>query len=446
MAVPVVTLWSDGQKLDPSIELMSVEIAIRKLIADAGLKAGSLETTSTKHAELVQYYASDWDFIVSRADVQGLVVNVERGTLSVSAIALGERSALDIDYGLGELYELELEIDGGEQWAEMSSVGWDLPQQKLSAPEQAKQPKVKVGNLDARAIATELGGDTYTLLHPVALERAELVAWADARLLRSRFALLRGRVVVEGTAAVAPLDTVTLIGVGKRFNGKALVSAVTQRITHDGWRTELRLGLAPEWFAHNPDIAGPPSAGLLPPISHLQIATVAAFEEDPLGEHRIKVQLPALDAKQGAVWARVARPDAGKQRGLVFWPEPEDEVVVGFLDGDPRQAIVLGALHGSAKPPPALAPAPSDANDMRAIVSRAGSSISFNDEKKTISIETPGKNEIVIDDDQKAITISDQHGNQIVLNDGGITLKSASDFSIDAKGKVVIKGNAVDVQ
>jgi Rhs element Vgr protein len=303
-----------------------------------------------------------------------------------------------------------------------------------------------VGNLDAKAIATELGGDTYTLLHPVALERAELAAWADARLLHSRFALLRGRVVVQGTAAVAPLDSVTLAGVGKRFNGRVLVSAVTQRITHDGWRTELRLGLSPEWFAHNPDIAALPSGGLLPSISNLQIAVVAAFEDDPLGEHRIKVQLPALDSKQGALWARVARPDAGKQRGLVFWPEPGDEVVVGFLDGDPRQAIVLGALHGSANAPPELAAAPSDANDTRVIVSRAGSSIAFNDEKKTISIETPGKNKILIDDDGKAITISDQHGNQIVLNDRGITLKSASDFNVDAKGKVVIKGNAVDVQ
>ena len=43
--------------------------------------------------------------------------------------------------------------------------------------------------------------------------------------------------------------------------------------------------------------------------------------------------------------------DAGKQRGQVFWPEPGDEVVVGFLNGDPRQAILLGALHGKTNAP-----------------------------------------------------------------------------------------------
>jgi Rhs element Vgr protein len=281
----------------------------------------------------------------------------------------------------------------------------------------------------------------------VALEPAELTAWADARLLRSRFALLRGRAVVEGRAGLAPLDSVSLVGVGQRFNGKALISAVTQRLNRDGWRTELRLGLSPEWFAQRPDIAATASGGLLPPVSQLQIAVVAGFEKDPSGEHRVKIQLPALDQKQGALWARLARPDAGKDRGIVFWPEAGDEVVVGFLDGDPRQPVVLGSLHGSARAPKAPAALPSDANDVRAIVSRAGSSVVFDDNDKVITIQTPAKNEVRIDDKAKAITVSDQHGNQIILNDKGITLKSAKDFTLDASaGKVAIRAKSVDLQ
>ena len=422
--------------------------AIRKLIGDAGLTVGELAATSPKHDELIQYYASDCDFIVARADVQGMGVDVDLGAVSMKPIALGE-AKLALAYGLGGVSELELELDAGQQWAEMSSVGWDLQQQKLTAPEPAKQPTVpvgKAGTLDAAAVAKKLGGGAYMLLHPAVLEQPELKAWADARLLRSRFSVLRGRAVVEGDSALAPLDTVAVSGIGDRFDGKALVSAVIHRVDHDGWQTELRLGLSPEWFARQPDIAEVPAGGLLPPITSLQIATVAAFEADPKGEHRIKVKLPALDDQQGFVWARVARPDAGKDRGQVFWPEPEDEVVVGFLDGDPRQAIVLGALHSSAKPPPAVAGAPADPNDKRAIVTRAGSVIAFDDKKKSITIETPGQNHILIDDDAQAITIADQHGNTITMDSKGITLKSASDFLIDAAGKVAIKGSAVDVQ
>jgi Rhs element Vgr protein len=422
---------------------------IGKLIRDAGVRVGKLATTKPAHDELVQYYASDWDFIVARADVMGMVVSVHLGAVSVQPMAPAGEPRLELAHGLGSVSELELELDAGQQWAEVAGVGWDLQKQALTAPEQADDPKIQVGKqgkLDPAAVAAALGGGQYTLLHPAALPPAELKAWADARLLRSRLALLRGRAVVPGNPKLAPLDTVTVSGVGDRFDGTALVSAVIHRVDHDGWQTELRLGLSPEWFVRQPDIAEVPAGGLLPAITGLQIATVAAFEADPLGEHRIKVKLPALDDKQGFVWARVARPDAGKERGQVFWPEPKDEVVVGFLDGDPRQAIVLGALHGKTNPPPAAAGQPSEANDTRAIVSRAGSLIAFDDKKKTITIATPGKNSVVIDDQAKAITIADQHGNTITMDDKGITLKSASDLTIDAAGKVAIKGSAVDVQ
>jgi Rhs element Vgr protein len=419
--------------------------AFRKLITDAKLEAGTLAVAKSKHDELIQYYASDWDFIVARADVQGLVVDVDRGTISIQPMALTGKAKLE----LALPSELELELDAGQQWAEVTSVGWDLPQQRPSAPEQATQPSIQIGNLDAGAIAKKLGGDQYTLLHPAALAQAELKAWADARLLRSRFALLRGRAVVDGNATLAPLDTVEIAGVGERFNGKALVSAVIHRFDRSIWKTEVRLGLSPEWFARQSDIAEVPAGGLLPPITSLQIATVAEFEEDKKGEHRIKVKLPALDDQQGYVWARVARPDAGKDCGHVFWPKPKDEVVVGFLDGDPRQAIVLGALHSSANPPPAVVGEPSEANHKRAIVSRAGSVIGFDDEKRTITIETSDKdkkNKIVIDGGAKAITIADEHGNTITLSSEGIKLKSAKDFEIDAPGKVAIKGSTVDIQ
>lgn len=425
------------------------DAAIRAVVDAAGLAAGELATSDVTHPELIQYYASDWDFIVSRADVQGLVVDVHLGVLSLAKLELADSGKRTLEYGLGDVHGFELELDGSQQWAELSSVAWDLPGQKLADPTPAVQPKITVGNLDAAMItkiAKELGGEQTTLLHPVPLAPGELAAWANARLLRSRLALLRGRVTVDGDPELAPLDTVEIVGIGERFDGLALISAVTHKLDHDGWKTELQLGLSSEWFARRTDIAEIPAGGMLPPLSHLQIAKVAPFEADPLGEHRIKLMLPALADDQGFVWARVARPDAGKNRGSAYWPEPDDEVVVGFLAGDPRQAVVLGSLYGSVATPPAFAGGPSDANQKRAFVSKAGTRVSFDDEKITVSVETPGGNKIEIDDDKKSIRIADQHGNEITLSDKGITLKSASDFNIDAVGKVLIKGSAVDVQ
>jgi Rhs element Vgr protein len=418
---------------------------IRKLVGDAQLEVGDLATTNTTHDELIQFYASDWDFIVSRADAQGLVVDVDRGTVSVQPMVSDAEAKATLEHGMDHV-ELELEIDASEQWAAMTSQAWDVPNLAVTDPADAADPGVTVGNLDAAAIAQKLGGDSYALVHPALVLQSELTDWAASRLSRSRLSLLRGSASIPGRADLAPRDVVELAGVGDRFNGKALVSGVTHTVEGGGWQTELRFGLPPEPFARQPDIADLPAAGLVPPVQGLHVGIVADFESDPLGEHRIKVLLSVLDQEQGPVWARVARPDAGKDRGQVFWPEPGDEVVVGFINGDPRQAIVLGALFGSKNTPPEAAGPPSQDNTKRAIVTKSGIIIGIDDDKKAVRIETPGSNKVTIDDDAKAITLADQHGNTITLDDNGITLKSAKDFNIDASGKVVIKGSSVDVQ
>ena len=48
-------------------------------------------TTKPKHTELIQYYATDWDFIVSRADAQGLVIDAHRGKISVKPMVVDRR-------------------------------------------------------------------------------------------------------------------------------------------------------------------------------------------------------------------------------------------------------------------------------------------------------------------------------------------------------------------
>ncbi|HEX2872362.1 MAG TPA: phage baseplate assembly protein V, partial [Polyangiaceae bacterium] len=270
---------------------------------------------------------------------------------------------------------------------------------------------------------------------------------ADSRLLRSRLALLQGKITMPGRVDIAPLDLVELGGIGDRFNGSALVSAVTDRLDQAGWRTELSLGLSSDWFARRPEIAEVAAGGLLPAVHGLCLGVVADFESDPAGEQRVKVLLSGVAPAQGPLWARVARPDAGDGRGMVYWPEPGDEVTVGFVAGDPRQPIILGTLYGSKNAPPKLVGGPTRENEQRAIVSKSGLVIAFDDKKKAVRIETPGKNTIIVDDDAKAISLSDQHGNELKLDSTGITLKSHKDFTIDASsGKVSIKASSVEVQ
>jgi phage protein D len=52
---------------------------VRKLARAARLRLGRIDATRVRHQEIVQFQATDWDFLLSRADVNGQVVIVDDG-------------------------------------------------------------------------------------------------------------------------------------------------------------------------------------------------------------------------------------------------------------------------------------------------------------------------------------------------------------------------------
>lgn len=420
---------------------------MRKLIQGAGLRVGRIASTPITHPELVQFNVSDWDFLVSRADVLGLAVRVSKGSVSVLPLTLGAPARL-LNHGLDDTRELELEIDGAQQWASLSVSGWDAATLKRSQPVRAKSGKLKIGSQSDQSLATAVKAPAAALFHGAPTAPQELQSWADARLGKLRRSLLRGTVTVDGSASLKPLDTVDIKGVGARFNGRALVSGVTHTVNRDGWNTHLTLGASAECFVRAPDLLEMPSAGLLPAATGLQIAIVQSLDADPKGELRVRVRLPHMGGAKGELWARLLTPDAGAKRGFVFRPEVGDEVVLGFLNDDPRQPLILGAMFGSKNNPPQPVQAPDKKNNLRAIVSRAGTRIVFDDAAPALRLETTAsgnadgtyKNRISINEKEKTITIEDQHKNKILLSEQGIALSSEKDISLAAKGEVKIKG------
>lgn len=417
---------------------------IGSLIANVGLKKGKLTATKVTHKELVQYYCSDWDFMLSRAEANGLLVVVNDGEISLQEIAIAGVAQHTVTYG-DNMLSFEIEADAEQQYGSVESIAWDMKGQKATKTARAKEFSLAQGNLNAKNIAKTIGADKALFVSSVPLLTQELQAWSDGLMARGRMAMIRGRVAVTGIPSIALLDVVEIKGVGERFSGKTMVTGLRHRVEGGSWQTDFQFGISATRFAERPDIIDVPAAGLLPAVHGLQVGIVDSFQEDPDKEFRVRVMLPGVENK-GVIWARLASPDGGKERGFCFRPEPGDEVVVGFFNDDPRHAVILGAMYGSKNTPPKDVSKLTKDNFKKAIVTKKGTTIEFDDEKVTVFIQTPGKNRILLDDDKKAVMLSDQHGNTITMDDNGITIKSAKDFKVEASNNVEIKGAKVDVK
>ncbi len=410
-----------------------------ELISKYKLKSDP-ETTSLQHKELVQHHLSDWDFMLLRAEANGMLVNADDGTITISKPAV-KKEVLEVSYG-SSIVEFEAEMDARNQFKSVNAESWDYSNQELFKADTSSSSFAEQGNITASDMADALSPDKFEMHHSGRKLEQELQDWVNGIMLRSRLAKIRGRAKFTGSAAIKPGDTIKLSGLGNRFNGKAFVTAVRQDIGGGIWETQIQFGLDPNRYAfiHN-DLDDAPSAGLVGAIHGLQIGKVVQLQNDPDGQHRILVRIPVIDANAQGIWTRVASLDAGKDRGAFFRPEIDDEVIVGFINDDPRDAVVLGMLHSSNKPAPITA---QDANDEKGFTTRSKMHLSFNDSTKTIVIDTPAGNSIKIDEQSMKIEIKDQNQNKITMEPSGIKIESQANIDIKA-GAVLTLGAGVSL-
>ncbi|BAY29277.1 Rhs element Vgr protein [Nostoc carneum NIES-2107] len=156
---------------------------------------------------------------------------------------------------------------------------------------------------------------------------------------------------------------------------------------------------------------------------------IVSSNEDKEGLGRVKIKLPRISDTDESYWARVLTPMAGKERGIYFLPEPLDEVLVAFDQGDINCPYILGSLwNGQDKPPEKNE---DGKNNKRLIKSRSGHQIILDDTQdaeKIIIQDATGKNEIVIDSKNNAMM-----------------LKVEKDLTIEAKGKISLKTSGGDL-
>lgn len=395
-----------------------------EIIESAGLDK-EIESTSVTHKELIQFNVSDWDFIVTRAQANGKVCMAENGKILIKKPDTEQDPVGTVIFG-ATLLDFDAEIDARRQFSKVTSYGWNSSEQELLEAE-AESPDMELGgNLSAGTLAEVAAPENFELKNGGANNSA-LQEWANSKALFSRLARVRGRIKFQGIPEVKPDTTIKIEGVGDRFSGKNYISGVRHEITRGNWTVDAQFGINSEWFSETFDISDQPAAGIMAAVHGLQIGIVTGLESDPDGEDRILINLPMVDTQSEGTWARVATLDAGENRGSFFRPEIGDEVIVGFINGNPNDAVVLGMMNSSAKPAPLTA---SDDNHEKGFVTRSEMKFIFNDDEVSVTVETPNGNKLVLSDQEGTILIEDENQNSILMNSEGITIESAAEINI----------------
>jgi Rhs element Vgr protein len=410
--------------------------ALAEIVADYELQVGEIATTTVTHTDLVQYDACDWDFIVMRSEANGLVCIADDKGLNVVKPSMDSAAIATIQFGTNVI-EFDGDIDARRQIGSVSAQSWDPAAQGYALADSSDSGWKVNGNLDATELAASVGADTQKLQHGGAVPVEELQQWSNASLLRSRMAFVRGRVRVQGFSTVKPGTVIELDGFGDRFNGPVWVSAVRHEVGQGNWLSDIEFGLSEEWHARRYQASALPANGLLAAVSGLHIAVVTALAGDPLNESRIRVKIPSVQLEGEGLWARVSTLDAGSSRGSSFLPEIDDEVLVGFLNDDPRHPVVLGMLHSSSHAPPQEA---SDENHIKGFYSRSGMRLLFDDESSILTLDTPAGHIVTMDDEAGEVSLTDSNNNKILMDSSGITIESAGDLILKASGNVTAEG------
>lgn len=415
--------------------------AVESIVNAYGIQA-EVDNTSVTHKQLVQYNCTDWDFIVSRMEMNGFFVCLDNGKIKCKRASVASSGNVTTTFGT-DVLNFEAQLDASHQYETITCKAWDISGQEIAESDNQNTSLTEAGDLSSASLAGKVNEKKIQYTHSGKLTVEELKSWATGRQIKNILSKARGVVTCKGKFDAKPTETLDLQGFGNHFTGKHFISGVRHELKAGLWESSIQFGWWPELFTEQYNVNNASASGILPAVQGLQIGVVTQLESDPENEFRVQIKFPLMDNAADGIWARVALLDAGAERGSFFMPELTDEVIVGFINDDPRDAVILGMLNSSSKQAPIT---PSDDNHEKGFVTRSKMKLIFNDDKKSILLQTPGGKEITLDDDQKKIIIKDDNNNKIEMSKDGIIIESCKDIKMKATGDMKAEGVNVEMK
>lgn len=412
--------------------------AISKIAGNYGLQT-DIESTNQQFT-LMQYNCSDWDFVVIRAETNNMIVLTDKNKLIVKKVDFSASPEFEINASQ-YIINVDLNLDSENIPESFELSAWDSKTQEEVKESVNLSEGTSQGNILAKKLSGSGVNGKSNRYSSVPLTSDELKLWGQTLADKAALSKIQGKITIPGTSGILAGDLISLAGFSARFNGNAFVSKVGHWVEAGEWLTTLTIGKFPEWHASLPDVEDNFASGLIPAVNGVQIAKVKKIHEDKDGNFRVLVTLPSFSGtgQDDGIWARMAFPYASSDAGFFFFPEINDEVMLTFINNDPRFPVITGALYSSKNKPKET---PDEKNQFKSIHTKSGIKIRFDDEDKILVIETPGGNSFTLDDKNKTIKAEDLNKNSLVMDEKGITLDSPGDINLKSQKNVTIEATS----
>jgi phage protein D/phage baseplate assembly protein gpV len=377
-----------------------------QLTADLGLTVAASER-GPQLDRVVQHRQSDLALLVEVCAAAGLYPVVRGGTLHLVTLA-GRGDPVALRFG-ATLWEARIEANLDRMARRITAIGWH-PQRAETYTHQASSPRSGRSSRlapDPGAVGVDGAG---TLVDLPGRSLAEVTGRAQSTLdVRAATAVVLDG-VAAGEAGLWAGNLVTVRGLAASADGDYVLTETTHTVDGNGYRCAFT--------------TEPPEAVSPPRGADITLGRVTAVD-DPDGLGRVRVGLPALgDVDVG--WLGVLCPGAGHGRGLVALPDSGDTVLVALPHHSPADAVVLGSVYGTTKPPdPGV-----DGGAVR-----------------RWSLRTADGQAIVVDDAQHTVRVENRAGSYVELAPGTVRLHATTDLVIDAPGHgLTIRAATVDFE
>lgn len=420
------TAAMDGAKVNKYFTEMKASDIISAIAGEYPITIGGVDSTSTNYRHILQHNETDFEFIRRLAGMSGLYTIYDGKEFRVVKAASGSYTDLTFRSDLASF-----SVDLGTAQPEYQGDTHDYLQSKdLKQKSKNVRSSKSLSNLTGKSAkaSKEIFPKSSSVMMYDHIDDAQSL---DQALKNVRDSAQSGMVNCSGQSVMPDIKLGKCVKINglEGFNGQYWVEKITHFLG-DGGKYSNTFECTPVEIAH-PEYEKYKNRG-----AQLQHGVVVD-NDDPEQLGRIKVKFPWIGEETH--WIRYLTPHAGAERGWYVLPEINDEVLVGFENGNPDKPIIIGSVwNGKDKPP---GEAYDSKNDVKMFLTKGGNKILIRDEggKEAIEIvNVDGKNSILMEAAGPDITIKST--GDIAIDGANIKIKGSGDITIEADGN--IKGDA----